>query len=87
MYEVQSPIYSTPELDEAERDRQWRSTLTGAQYRWDDTKGWEVKTAAADWHPTYQGQQLPHRKVVGYSAEQFEEVIPDETVSSPEPQS
>jgi hypothetical protein len=61
-------------LDEPHRDRQWCSTLTGAQYRWVDGVGWEIKTSVADWHPTYQGQQHPARTVYAYPQEKFEEV-------------
>ena len=60
-------------LDVPHRDRVWRSTLNGALYRWVDGEGWQVKTTKADWHPAYQGQNLPTNPIYAYPQEKFEE--------------
>ncbi len=44
-------------LGESARGQVWKSTLTGALYRWQGDENvhgavmWEVKNTVADWHP------------------------------------
>lgn len=61
------------QLGVPERDRVWRSTLNGAEYRWSDDDGWQVRfMAAPDWHPVR--SMRPFATLYSYAGERFIEV-------------
>jgi|688.fasta_scaffold20012_7 hypothetical protein len=56
-----------------ERDRLWKSTLNGAEYRWDDLDGWQVRfSVAPDWHPVRSMRRFA--TLFSYAGEKFVEV-------------
>lgn len=60
-------------LDVDHRDRLWRSSLSGATYRWDEVEGWQVETKVADFHPVRPG--VMSASVYARSSEKFEELV------------
>ncbi len=66
-------------LAEAQRDRQWQSTLTGTRYRWVEGAGWESKLPRSDtWYPVYAsrpGQAAAEPVVDAYGGEYFLELL------------
>lgn len=60
------------QLGVAERDRVWRSTMNGAEYRWSGLT-WEVRfPAAPDWHSVKSGRNVA--TLFSYAGEKFTEV-------------
>ena len=64
-----TPLVTT--LYSQHRDRVWKSTLNGAQYRWAGDE-WEVKTSVADWHPPKAGMKT--QVIYAQSSERFVEL-------------
>lgn len=61
------------QLGVSERGSVWKSTLNGAQYRWTDLVGWEVKfPAAPEWHAVRSGRRSA--TLFSYAGEKFVEV-------------
>lgn len=63
------------QLGTAERDRIWKSTLNGAEYRWGGAT-WEVRfKAAPEWHSVRSGRNVA--TMFSYAGEKFVEVNDD----------
>ena len=61
------------QLGVAERSSLWKSSLNGAEYRWDDAEGWQVKfPAAPEWHSVKSGRKFA--TLFSYAGEKFVEV-------------
>lgn len=52
-------VVERTQLGTAERNRIWKSTMTGAEYRWGENGGWEVRfDAAPEWHSVRSGRNV-----------------------------
>lgn len=65
---------SRTQLGTKERDRVWKSTLNGAEYRWNSTLArWEMRfDAAPEWHSVRSGRTVA--TLFSYAGERFLEV-------------